>query len=144
MMITRDIKNTAISLLTMGNPVDTVADELDLPEALVNEWAGSLKDKDVQMIKATNNAINVLGRDIEDPEAQPRIRRSLEDVAELLIIKLNDAVLANDLVLARTINICADSVSKLHSCFVAKASPDSQGKLADINNVTTFQNLLRD
>lgn len=144
-MITPRDKAQAIGMLKGGMSIEDVANELDLPINLVNEWHKSEGITVVETIQATTTAIARLQGEVIDDTASERIKAGLERVAEQITEEMYYAINENDIQKARVLKLCSESTLKLYVAFVAPQMA-SASPLTQLSNtgLSTFQQLMKD
>jgi hypothetical protein len=144
-MITPEVKNKAMGLLSIGMSVNEVAGELDLPIALVDEWNESIPDKVITKAHAVTGAIELIAKSDYVDDLRPQIKVMLQKTALEVIEKISFAVYTNDLLAAQITKQASDSIAKL---YVAMVGNEKELDLPDVeidnNQVRAFATLTRD
>lgn len=144
-MITKEIKNKAIGMLSVGIGINEVAGELDLPLALVDEWSKNIPDTVLSKAEATCSAIELIAKSDYNEELKPQIKIALQKTALEVIEKISFAVYSNDLLSAQITKTASDSIAKLYTAMIGNekdlALPDVE---ISNNQVKAFATLTRD
>jgi hypothetical protein len=145
-MITTKIKANAIALLKLGNTVQEVSEELDIPYMLVKEWESALDIRDLTSLQANANALTML--------VEGEVMNSSEDNINLLKTKIEEAALKivdavskevkyPDMIQAKALNLLADTCSKLYNTVINKGqvgfAPSS-----GVATLTMFEQMSKD
>lgn len=140
-IISQSTKAKAKALLQRRKPIEHVADELGLPIPLIREWAKQFGFDDLAVIQSNTAALE----DITHGQCLPIDNKTLE--AELQNTALEIAKYAShpceygDVIQAKAINLCADSITKMYNTFILK---NGQGNGENDANADIFQSLLKD
>ncbi len=137
------IKPMAIAKLKNNESIDSVAEEMEVSEALVREWYKELSPRDISGIEtnviATTTALQILSSGASDTAD---IHGQLYQVACKIAKNLENSHM--DIELARVQNVNADTVAKLYNTFFGKAaihlhsgSSGDNGSLADFTSGMT-------
>lgn len=137
-MIDDNTKALALAKLKMSTPIESVAEELNLPVMLVKEWHSKLDLKDLTHLHAGNDAVvRVLNAELL-PETSIKLRNALEEAALEVAMRVKDAALYPDLVYATSLDKCASAIAKLYSSIVNNLP--AGGTPPSTNNFTFFDN----
>lgn len=146
-MITEKTKANAISLLKLGDTPEQVSEALELPLMLVREWHTSIGGKDLTSLQANANALErvINGELIPSTEANAEILRvKIEETALKIVEQVSHAVPFGDVVQARSLQLLADTCSKLYNTVINKgqvaAAPQTPGQAA----LSMFEQMSRD
>lgn len=149
-MITEKVKATAIAKLKHKIPPETIAAQLDIPVKLVKDWAGSLNGNDMMAIESNIHAVQVLTdkNAVANGEIVPLNEDVLRETLELTAIDLAKAATmpgtSADIVHAKSIQACADAITKLYQTFILKGATGEPSKPNDGQGQTLFQQLMKD
>ena len=146
-MITEKTKANAISLLKLGDTPEQVADSLELPLMLVREWSEDIGLKDLTMLQANSNALTRLvnGEVLNGSEANADLLKlKIEEVALKIVEQVSHTVPYGDVVQARSLQLLADTCSKLYNTVINKGQaalpPQTPGQQA----LSMFEQLSKD
>lgn len=120
-MITDSLKAKAIAQLKLGYPYRDVANQFELPEALVKSWFNSLDVNDLTSLAANIHAIGVVSDSKVTPGNVDVLRDKIEKVAIKVIDQAEVYVAYPDIVQAKALNLLADTCAKLYLSIVSKA-----------------------
>jgi hypothetical protein len=141
-MIKETVKAKAIAQIKRSIPLDQIAEELSLPVMLLEDWA-KLEGKDLVAMEANLHAVETILNRQEVVE---------QDTVEILKTKLEEAALEvtkdipmamGDVVYAKSLQLCADTISKLYVHIVNKGIPADTG-IMNLNGDSAFAQLQRD
>jgi len=143
-MITSDTKNLVIARLKMAIPLEEISAELEIPLPLIKEWESKLDPNDLVQLKANVHAVNNLSQDV--------MISSTESNEKLLQAKLEECAIqiageivrtgAEEVVVAKTLQLLADTTSKLYNTFINKGP--NHGLNEGGNAMSLFDSLRRD
>lgn len=137
-MFTEAIKAKAIAKIKHQVPIEDIAEELELPTTLIEQWA-KLEGKDLVALESNLHAIeNVTNQETLDPTTIDRLKDKLEKAAEEITDDIGMAL--GDPVYAKSLQLCADTVSKLYITLVQKSNPSDTPD----GHVPLFETLMRD
>jgi len=142
-MITPETKHLAIARLKMAVPIKEISEDLGVPIPLIKEWEKGMDSKDLVQLNANVHAVNYLAKNILIASTENNTKL-LQAKLEECAIQLSGEVLnidQGDIVTARTLQLLADTVSKLYLTFISKPSAN---KVEEINDMTMFESLRRD
>lgn len=148
-MITEEVKTQAIARLRRGFDPTLISEELGLPDRLVREWQKSLDPHSLLSLEANLHAADELanGRIVLNGDiitnSEELLRTKLETVAVEIVDQTALVVTTGDIVRAKTLQLCADTVSKLYQTFITKgiASPNNP---RSPTGMSAFQRLMKD
>lgn len=150
-MITEKIKAIAKARLHQGIPVATIAEDLQIPSKLIEEWAGTLSPTDMIKQEATLLAVDRLMTQQSTGELVPfneeLIKNAVEETALEIIKAMAIPVVTGDMVHAKAIQLMADALSKIYHTVVLKGGtiPPASGKGHNSNEMLeNFSELMRD
>lgn len=135
-MITDKTKANAISLLKLGDTPEKVSRDLELPLMLVREWHESIGGNDLTSLNANVNAISrvIEGELIPSTnENVEMLRLKIEQTALEIVDHVSKAVPYGDVVQAKSLNLLADTCSKLYNTVINKGqatAPQTPGAAA--------------
>lgn len=147
-MISQDVKITAIARLKCNIPVEDVANEFNIPERLVQEWKESLPEDALTKIEANTYAISKVasGEILMEPErAEEILRAKITETAIDIVSEVSSTAYASDIVKAKTLQICANTIAMLHTSLLAKvATSGNNDILPSDRGLDIFKSLMRD
>ena len=144
-MITREVKNKAIGLLSVGASINEVAGELDLPIALVDKWSQNIPDTVATKAEATCKAVELIARSDYSEDLKPQIKVALQKTALEIVEKISFAVYTNDLLAAQITKTASDSIAKLYTSIIGNEKDLALPTVEiDNNQVKAFATLTRD
>lgn len=144
-MITEQLKAQAIAKLRHAVPIEDIASALNIPVKLVKEWKGKLDPKDLVAIEANIYAAEKLayGEIVTEDDNEKILKETLELTAIDIAKEVNNGFSLQDPMAAKSVQLCADAISKLYNTFILK-----NGSGTPMNNIpqeaSTFQRLMRD
>ena len=151
-MITKELKAMAMGQIKMHVPLNEIAVNLDIPLPLIQEWYTQYKgtgrsEGDLTQVAANIYALNKLSNSevIASSENTTQILQvKCETVALDIVDQISLCIVTDDLVRARTLQICADAVTKLYNSMISKSvAPDGSMK-PSTKSVTIFQQMMSD
>lgn len=147
-LITPKLKSQAIAQLRHRVPIETVADNLELPVPLVREWFENLDEKDLVAVEATAEVVErimngeVVGVDNE------RLSKALEEAAINIAGEAEKPARSGDMLHAKAVQLCADAVAKLYLALVLKGGMQGSGQgsapLFNDKGLSAFERQLRE
>lgn len=119
-MITKEIKAVALAKIIGNVPIEEVAEELELPVALVREWQRDMTGQELVKMNANLNAIKSIanGEIVDLTISVDQIDAMLKQAAVELIPLVVEAAQFSDLVKAQSIQVCAVTLAGLYKSFV--------------------------
>lgn len=144
-MITDKTKAYAISLLKCGDSVQQVSEELELPFMLVKDWNDSLDLKDLTVLNATANALTrVVNGQLSAPGQNVEVLKGkIEEMAIKIVDQMGLTVHTGDPLAARSLQLLADTCTKLYATIVNKGGPVAPGDDSS-KGLSLFERLSRD
>ena len=143
-MISNQLKAQAIARIRHNVPLEDIAHELDIPLMLIKEWSSTLNVKDLVAIESNVYAVQTLLDKDPSAENEARLKSKLEEVAFDIAEETSKAVGYGDPVLSKSLQLCADTVSKLYTVFIAKNNGPAPLEQPSSTGLSLFQNMLRD
>lgn len=122
-MITEKTKANAIALLKLGDTPEQVSESLELPLMLVREWFADISPKDLTKLEANANALTrvVEGQILNSSETNAELLKvKIEETALEIVDQVSKAVPFGDVVQARSLQLLADTCSKLYNTVINK------------------------
>lgn len=142
-LIDDKIKSKAIAMLHKRTPVTQIAEELEISTVLVEEWAKKLDLNDLVAVQANINAVEQLTKgelvELESDELKKALEQSALDIAKMAPSPCD----YGDIAQAKSINLCADAVSKLYQTIVLKGGM-IQPQSGDNVPLSVFQSIMKD
>mgnify|MGYP007104190841 CR=1 FL=1 len=135
-MITDKTKANAISLLKLGDTPEKVSADLELPLMLVREWCEDIGVNDLTGLQANVHALDrVVNGEIlpSTNENTELLRLKIEKTALEIVDHVSKAVPYGDVVQAKSLNLLADTCSKLYNTVINKGqatAPQTPGAAA--------------
>lgn len=148
-MITEKTKAIAKARLRQCISAEEIAEELEIPLKLVEEWASNISSKDMVMQEATLLAVDKINNKIHLGEVMPLTLDILKDILEETAIDITKAMalpaLSGDMVHAKAIQLMADAIVKLYQVLILK-SDTATGKSGSPNSTAldTFAEMMKD
>lgn len=137
-MITEQVKAKAKAQIKRNIPIEDIAKELDLPLALINEWASKLDPNDLVQQEANVSAIQTITERSEKGELVDMdsevLRTTMEKTALDLTNSMAIPALNGDMAHAKSIELLANALSKMYHTVVLK------GGVIDVNPNDTPSN----
>lgn len=143
-MIHPDTKAHAIALLKMGNTIDSVAEELDLPPSLVREWHAKLDSRDLVSARAHTMAVAELMAKPLEPGDPDQLKRSLERTAEELSRQIYASAPTGDVFQSKALQQLCDGVAKLYGILILKGGQGGDPSLPPLSPTALSAFKLRD
>lgn len=122
-MIDAKLKNQAIAQLKHKVPPELVAEALDIPPALVKEWAKGMSDTDLVAMEANAQAIERIARGEVVGVDDDTLRRAIEDAALAVVKEAPSFAKHGDVIGAKAIQLLLDGLSKTYLSVVLKGVP---------------------
>lgn len=156
-MITKELKATAIAKIKCHVPLEEIALELDIPFPLVKEWHAKETESesnrtasDLVNTAAKVHAVQVLTRELHQQVIPPSnqqeelLKLKIEEVALEIAEQVSLNLATTDVIRAKTLQLCADTVTKLYNSLISKAiAPDGSIRPSD-TGLSAFRNVMRD
>lgn len=143
-MITKERKAQALARIKALDPLEQIAEDMDLPLALLREWEGDMSDDDLVTVKANTNAVaRVLSGEIVEG-SESLLKQRLEEAAVEIAIQAHRVAGSGDILSAKTIDLCANAVTKLYASLIQKVGPDNPMFTPSATTRTLFQTQMRD
>lgn len=147
-MITKELKSTAIAQLKCRVSPDQVALNLDVPLPLVREWFDTISEDDLTGLKANVHAVQSLanGTDVIGNSAQNEelLKTKIEQIAGEIVDQVGLTVTTGDVVRAKTLQLCADTVTKLYSTIVNKDKAPQGDVRPNGQTISAFKSIMKD
>ncbi len=151
-MITREIKMEAIAQINLGIPLPDIAANMDIPLPLVQEWSDkealeTKSDNDLVAIAANIHAVRLLERGEIIPKSSDQeelLKIKIEEVALDIVDQISLTVASPDILRAKTLQLCADTVTKLYNSMVAKVTSADGSIRPDGQTISAFKSLMRE
>lgn len=146
-MITERTKANAIALLRLGDSPTKVSEDLELPYMLVKEWYEALGLTDLTRLEANTNALTrfaaseILNSSDQNVEI---LRNKIEETAIDIITEVRRTHMMGDIVYAKSLNLMADTCSKLYTSVVNRGKGAVDPNVALLTDVTLFDQLSKD
>lgn len=146
-MITEQMKTTAIARIKMLEPPEDVALDMCIPVQLIREWADTISGKDMVQMKAniiaTSNLAQEMGVSTSKDDLN-LLRAKLEESAITIATEVALTVATGDVVAAKTIQLCADAVTKLYNTFINGDGRDPGQPSQNGKAISAFAELMKD
>lgn len=148
-MITEQTKAKAKARLKQCISVEEVAEELNLPVKLVEEWATKLNGADLVAQEATLLAVEKLQAKADAGVIEPLntelLRKTIEDTALDLTKAMAIPAINGDMVHAKAIQLMADALVKMYQIIVMKGGViDGGGDAPSNKSLELFGDMMRD
>lgn len=145
-MITPSLKATAIARIKCLEPLANIAQELDIPLAVMQELYRGMDTNDLIRLEANTFAVQQLAEcEIlpSSPNQEKLLQKKIEDVAIEIVDEVSLCVTTADPIRAKTLQLCADTISKLYITLIAKSTDigpiSPNGKTID-----AFKSIMKD
>lgn len=147
-MITEAIKNKAIFRLRDRETAEDIAKDMELPLPLVLEWESKLDQKDLTQLQSNIHAVQTFANgDILLPSSgqEELLRLKIEEIAIEIVDQVSLTVSTPDIMRAKTLQLCADTVTKLYDSLINKKTGGS-GEPVKPNGraITAFQSIMKE
>jgi transposase-like protein len=141
-MITTEIKNKAIALYSSGTCVADISDELNLPQALVQEWVISIDSSTNLRFQSQGVALEKL-KQMGKTIPVELMQNKLEEAAYNIATELSRS--SSDLESARILELNAKTIAILYNSIVNKGinAITNNNTLID-NSESKFSKFLKD
>lgn len=148
-MITEQIKAKAKARLKQCIPIEEVAQELNLPVRLIEEWASKLNSNDLVAQEATLLAVEKLQAKVDSGIIEPLntelLRKTIEDTALDLTKAMAIPAINGDMVHAKAIQLMADALVKMYQIIVMKGGViEGNGDKPSSKSLELFGDMMRD
>ena len=148
-MITEAIKNKAIFRLRDRETAEDIAKDMELPLPLVKEWESKLDAKDLTHLQSNIHAIETFGKqEIFAPGQtgnEEMLRTKIEEVAMEIVDQVNLTVSTPDIMRAKTLQLCADTITKLYDSLInKKTGPAGEPIKPNGRAITAFQSIMKE
>jgi hypothetical protein len=146
-MITETVKSTAIAKIKCQVPYPEIAEELDIPELLVKEWADKLEGNDLVHMQANIHALERMSRQtLIEPSSnmEELLKTKIEEVAVNIVNEVDMVVATADPIRAKTLQLCADTITKLYTTIVTKVIAAPGVEKPNGSEISVFKNIMRD
>ncbi len=147
-MITEATKNKAIFRLRDRETAEDIAKDMELPLPLVKEWESNLDAKDLTRLQSNVHAIETFSKgDILLPSSgqEEILRLKIEEVAIEIVDQVNLTVSTPDIMRAKTLQLCADTITKLYDSLINKKSgPAGEPVKPNGRAITAFQSIMKE
>lgn len=143
-MITKDKKAQAIARIKALDPLEQIAEDMALPLTLLREWEGDLSDDDLVTVKANTNAVaRVLSGEIVEG-SEGLLKQRLEEAAVEIAIQAHRVAGSGDILAAKTVDLCANAVTKLYSSLIQKVGTDNPMFTPSATGRSLFHSQMKD
>lgn len=128
MLITKELRATAIGKLKHHARVEDVANDLSLPVALVQEWRNGMSERDfaktVSEQVGPGEVARIVMAEVDAGNVQlDKLKDTLEQGALKLAEEvINTSVISFDLERARTLNLLGSTLSTLYATYFGKGN----------------------
>jgi len=143
-MISEQTKAAVIARLKVGENLDSLADEFEVPSIIIQDWVKDTKGLTLIKAEAQTFALEqVMSGVLVDEVDEEQLKKKLEEAAESIADEIKGAVRCQDVAVSKSLELCANTISKLYATFVLKGgliSPDA----ANPTQNSLFQTLLKD
>lgn len=120
-MITPKVKAQALAQLRRNVSIEDVAEELDVPEKLVKEWAGSIGLNDLVVMDANMHALSqVIEGKVMNEVSDDMILKFLKDAGFEIAKETFRSCNNGDPIHAKSLQLYADVLQKLYATFILK------------------------
>lgn len=144
-MIDERLKSAAIARIKRQIPLEEIALDLDIPYMLIKEWAHNMQGNDLVALQANIHAAASFASSQELTETtEQKLENKLQDVALEIATETYKAVSLGDPIFSKSLQLCADTITKLHNTFIAKVGEGGKGETPSTDSVSIFSNMLRD
>ena len=146
-MITPSLKATAIARIKCSEPLEEIARELDIPLAVVKELYNGLDNNDLIRLEANVFALGKLTNgDIIPPsdKNEQMLKMKIEEVAIDIVDEVGLCVTTADPIRAKTLQLCADTVSKLYTTLISKLPAGEGGVSPNGKTIEAFKSIMKD
>lgn len=150
-MITERTKAIAKARLRQNISAEDIAEELEIPLKLVEEWAGKLSPTDMVVQESVALAVNKIQTKALSGEVMPMMEEVLKETLIETAIDLTKSMalpaLQGDMVHAKTIQLLADAIVRMYQIIILKGGNGSTGPGgATANNevLDSFAEMMRD
>jgi hypothetical protein len=127
----------------MGNTIESVAEELDLPKSLVREWHAKLDPRDLTSARAHTMAVAELMSKPLQPGDPDQLKLSLERTAEELSRQIYASAPTGDVFQSKALQQLCDGVAKLYGILILKGGT-GQGDAPPLSSTALSAFKLRD
>lgn len=150
-MITERTKAIVKARVRQNISAEDIAEELDLPLKLVEEWAGKVDQKDMLVQESVAMAVDKIHQKALKGEVMPMMEEVLKNTLEETAIDLTKSMaipaLQGDIVHAKAIQLLADALVKMYQVIVLKGgngTPNTNGNLPNSEVIDSFAEMMRD
>ncbi len=144
-MLTKEVKNEAIGLLSIGTDIEVVAEKFSLPLALIEEWKNGIANAELVKANAVLSAVDMIAKTPYCEDLKPKIKTQLQKTALSVVEKIEFALFTNDVVAAQMSKLAADAISKLYASII---KDDDKPTLPDLDisedKVSVFERIGKD
>lgn len=146
-MISEQTKASAIAMLHRQVDSKLIADDLDIPEALVKEWQRKLTPDDIIAVRSHVQILQATTTGELVPLDEDRLKVELEKAALEIARKSYANAGYSDVVVAKSLQLLAEGVSKIYATFILKGSPggnNSNNQQPSAGAITMFESVMKD
>ena len=150
-MITEKTKAVAVAKLRQRVPAQVIADEMELPLKLIEDWQGDLSPNDTVRAEANLIAVQQISQRVSTGELveeanEAVLKNVLEETAIDIAKQSSIPGISGDMVHAKAIQLCADAVVKLYQTIILKGGngPQDSGKRPNSQVLDVFENMMKD
>lgn len=144
-MITKEIKMTALAKLKCQVPPEEIAEELDIPLPLIKEWANTIEGNDLIQLHANVHAVTKLANgEITRSNNEEFLRLKIEEVAIDIVEQVQLVTTGGDVVRAKALQLCADTVTKLYNSLINNITNADGSLKPNGQEISAFKSLMKD
>lgn len=146
-MIDKNVKALATAKMRLSYPIEDIAEELEIPLALVKQWHRELNPNDLTALNANTIAIGkVLSGEVLDDNSVEKLESKLVEAAIEISDQAMSAATSGDVVFAKSVELAANAVSKLYTSIIAIRLDANKPKTftPSDQSVTLFQKFMKD
>lgn len=143
-MIDAKKKASAIARIKALEELETIAEDMNIPIMLLQDWEASLSDDDLTTVQANTLAVaKVLSGELVEGN-EKILKQRLEEAATEIAIRVHGAAAHGDIVYATSLDKCANAIAKLYATMIAKVGSDNPAFQPSANSRSLFQTQMKD
>lgn len=143
-MITKEKKAQAIARLKMLDEPAVIAEEMGIPLPLLIEWENNLDPNDIMAMQSHTTALaKVLTGEVVEGSEKILLQR-LNEAAVEIATQAHRCAGGGDIMIAKSIDLCANAVAKLYEVFISKGQTQNPTFVPSAQTKSLFQNQMKD
>lgn len=142
------IKAIALAKLKTGSTVEDLAIEYDISKSIIKDWKDSLSIDEVYKVETgailVQKATEIVNKSANTNIDSDELKNKLMLLANMISKDMPSSL--TDPVLAKSLNISADTIAKLYNCFFGgnAVSLNIDNRQISNNQLNNFRSLLKD